>query len=239
MNLPTISELYQAVEATWPPAEAKTLGPWTIRNGADGGKRVAAATANLGFSEGDIADAEKAMITLNQPELFMIRDGDDVLDQMLAKRGYKIIDPVLLYAGPIAKLTQEPAAPVSGFAVWPPLEIMKNIWADGGIGAGRLDVMARAASPKTGILARGSDRAAGCAFIGIHESIAMIHAIEVVETQRRKGVGINILRSAASWAQDQGARYFSLVVTDANDAANALYMKLGMTVTGRYHYRIK
>jgi ribosomal protein S18 acetylase RimI-like enzyme len=239
VTLPTATELYATAEATWPAAEVKILGPWLIRNGAEGGKRVLATTVISGFSDEAIADAEMAMIALKQPKLFMIREGDDVLDLALAERGYDVIDPVLLYAGPIAKLTQETAAPVSGFSIWPPLEIMKSIWADGGIGAGRLDVMGRAEISKTGILARASDRAAGCAFVGIYESIAMIHAIEVAPTQRRKGAGINILRYTAKWAQDHGARYFSLAVTDANDAANALYRKLGMSVVGRYHYRIK
>ena len=35
---------------------------------------------------------------LDQDLLFMIRDGDDNLDRQLAAKGYKIIDPVVIYA---------------------------------------------------------------------------------------------------------------------------------------------
>lgn len=239
MTLPDINALYAVVEATWPPAKRTTTGPWTIRNGKGGGKRVSAATADAYFNSDDISIAEAEMATLNQPTLFMIRENETRLDQMLSERGYVIIDPVLLYACTTERLTREPLKPVSGFAVWPPLEIMKEIWATGGIEAGRLAVMDRAASPKTGILARAADRAAGCAFVSIHESIAMIHAIEVTPSLRRNGAGLNMLRHAAHWAQNQGADSFSLVVTDANTAANGLYKKLGMTPVGRYHYRIR
>lgn len=237
MTLPDVHTLYDVIEHTWPAATRARLGPWTIRDGAGGGKRVSAATG----SSADVAaikQAEAAMADLGQPHLFMIRQGDGALDSALARRGYRVIDPVNLYACPIATLTDVPAAPMSGFAIWPPLAIMAETWAEGGIDAARLAVMDRAAAPKTSILARVRDRAAGTAFVAIHRQIAMIHAIEVTPTLRRNGAGNNIMRTAARWAQDQGARYFSLVVTDANTAANALYCKAGLTMVGHYHYRI-
>ena len=44
MVLDTCDALEAALEATWPPARAWTVGPWRIRDGAGGGKRVSAAT---------------------------------------------------------------------------------------------------------------------------------------------------------------------------------------------------
>lgn len=239
MTMPSTPDLFQALEKTWPAACNTTLGPWTIRKGRGGGKRVSAATAEGPSEPADILAAETAMIALDQPPLFMIRPDENRLDHELAARGYQAIDPVSFYVCPISTLTRTPVEPVTGFLVWPPLEIMKTLWADGGITSGRLAVMHRASSPKTGILARGADRASGCAFISIYNQIAIIHGIEVALTQRRSGVGINILRCAAHWAQNQGALYFSLVVTDANVAANGLYRKSGMSVAARYHYRIR
>jgi len=231
--------LTAAMEATWPPAQRRRLGPWTIRDGQGGGKRVAAATAESGIGPGDIEQAEAAMAALGQPRLFMIGAGHGALDSELQARGYAIIDPVVLYSGPLNILTDTPVPPVSGFTIWPPLAIMADIWAAGGIGAARLAVMHRVKGPKTGVLARHADQPAGAAFAALHEDIAMIHAIEVAPAHRRRGVGANILRAAAHWAQDRGAARLGLAVTRENAGANALYASLGMTVVGHYHYRIK
>ena len=129
--------------------------------------------------------------------------------------------------------------PVSAFALWPPLAIQRDLWAEGGIGPARVDVMDRVKGPKTSILARHADQPAGSAFVAIHENIAMIHAIEVTPAMRRQGVGANILRCAAHWAQDQGADTLALLVTRANTPANALYASQKFEVVGHYHYRIK
>lgn len=232
---PTQQQYLQALEATWPAAAHQTIGPWTIRQGDGGGKRVSAATVCGAFKIEDIAEAEAAMSDLNQDHLFMIHPGDDLLDQTLAENGYRILDPVSLYACPIRRMVGGADKSVSTHPVWPPGTKLKTLWAAGDIDAGRLRVMQRATGPKTAILVRN----AGCAFVAKYGPIAMIHAIEVSKSERRKGIGINILNAAAHWAQDQGAQIISLAVTDANTAANGLYRKLGMSVVGKYHYRIR
>jgi len=238
MTLPSPARLYDVVAATWPAATVTRTGPWLIRDGQAGGQRTMATTAAAAFSSADLSTAEAAMSALGQPSLFMIRDDAADLDALLAANGYQIKDPVTAYTCPVATVTG-PLPPVSAFAVWPPLQIMRDLWAEGGIGPGRLAVMNRVTGPKTAILARTSGRAAGTAFVAIHDDIAMIHAIEVTPSLRRKGAGATILRSAANWAAARGALYFSLVVTDANTGANALYKGLGLTPVARYHYRIK
>jgi GNAT superfamily N-acetyltransferase len=231
-------ELFETIQATWPPADAKRLGNWTIRDGQGGGNRVSATTLD-GAKPEDIAAAEAAMDDLNQPRLFMVRQGQEELDQTLAERGYEIKDPTTAYACPVGTLTDMPVPPVSAFSIWPPLAIQREIWHAGGVGPSRLAVMERVAWPKTSILARANDRPAGTAFVALQRKSAMFHALEVVPEQRRKGVGNNILRAAAHWAQDHGAEQFYLLVTDANRSANALYCSAGMSVVGRYHYRVR
>ena len=238
MNPPTASDIHAVMQVTWPPAATTHTGPWTIRDGRGGGKRVSAATASAPVSTSDIALAESAMAALNQASLFMIRAQDADLDHMLATRGYAILDPVNLYCCPINTLTDTPPAKMSAFTIWPPLAIMHELWAQSGIGPARTAVMNRTRGAKCAILARIKSRPAGAAFVAVHRQIAMIHAIEVTKSLRRNGAGINIMRAAARWAQDQGAHYFSVLVTDANAAAKALYSKSGMTVVGHYHYRM-
>jgi N-acetylglutamate synthase len=238
-ELPDLARLYDVVEATWPAASSRRLGPWRIREGAGGGKRVSATTAEGAWQPGDIATAEAAMAALGQDRLFMIRAGDDALDAELESRGYRVIDPVVFYLADAADIDAGPPPPVSSFEIFPPLAIMREIWAGGGIGAGRLAVMDRVQATKTAILSRNKDRAAGVAFVALDGDIAMVHAIEVNHNMRRQGCGINILRAAGHWSTTHGARFFALIVTNANDAANSLYAKFNMNRVGAYHYRIK
>lgn len=235
----TPDQLYATVEATWPAAARHRHGPWLLREGRGGGQRVSAATAEVPAADGDIALAEAAQADLGQPSLFMIRHGDSALDMLLAARGYLRHDPVVAYAAPVAQLAAPAPDPMTAFPLWPPLAIATGLWAEAGIGAGRLAVMDRVVGPKTCILGRANDRAAGVAFVACAGNQAMLHALEVTPGQRRQGSANNILRAAAGWAQDQGATTFSLVVTEANAAARALYASLGMHVVGQYHYRKK
>ena len=73
---------YAAIDGTWPAAAITRAGPWTIRAGQGGGKRVSAATADGPVT--DLAQAETAMRSLNQTPLFMVRQGEDALELLSA-----------------------------------------------------------------------------------------------------------------------------------------------------------
>ncbi|KAG1715229.1 putative N-acetyltransferase YobR [Nymphon striatum] len=178
------------------------------------------------------------MRLLNQTPLFMIREGEQALDAALEKRGYQVIDPVNIYACPVDTLTDIPIPRVTVFAIWEPLAIMREIWAKGGIGPKRIDVMRRAGHPKTALFGRINDKPAATAFCGIFDGIAMLHALEVLPEQRRQGMAAWMMRKAAFWAKENGAKHLSVICTQANAGANGLYTSLGMTLVGQYHYRI-
>lgn len=231
--------LFALAEATWPPAAQLRQGPWLLRDGQGGGKRVSAASPLPGWRPDDIALAEQAMAALDQPALFVLRPEDAALDAALAQRGYALVDPVLAYAAPTATLA-DPAPPVlTTFPHWPPLGVTAALWAEAGIGPARLAVMDRVTGPKTAILGRTGDRASAVAFVACHRDAAMLHALEVSPPFRRQGTAHHILRAAAIWAQDHGATTLALLVTQANGPARALYASLGMTAVGQYHYRLK
>jgi len=235
----TPDAIYDVLEQTWPAASYARVGPWMIREGAGGGQRVSAATVEGAFEDADIPQAEAAMVALGQTPLFMLRHSDGRLDEMLAARGYKRHDPVVVYAAPVADLASPAPSAMSAFPTWPPLSIAVQLWEEAGIGPSRLAVMDRVLGAKTCILGRANDRASGVAFVALHGRTAMLHALEVSSTQRRQGSGSDIMRMAALWAQGQGADMLCLAVTEGNAAARALYAGLGMTVVGAYHYRKK
>jgi GNAT superfamily N-acetyltransferase len=232
-------DLRAVMEATWPAANTRTEGVWLIREGQGGGQRVMATSPRPGWTESEVPQAEAAMRALGQPLIFVVYPEDQGLDEVLAAQGYGVVDPVVGYAAAIADLALPPADYMTTFPHWPPMAIAETLWEEGGIGPARLAVMARAKGPKTAILARVNDRAAGVAFVAIHDGVAMLHALEVTPNQRRQGSAHNILRAAVHWAQDNGATVFSLVVTEANSGARKLYASLGLNVVGQYHYRRK
>lgn len=223
----------QLMEATWPPARHWRCGPFTLRDGAGGGKRVSAASCDGPWVDADLDAVEE----LASP-LVLIRATDGALDAALAARGWRIVDPVIVYAAPVPALAAD-LPPLAAFPHWPPLEIVRSIWSEGGIGPERLAVMARVVGPKAALLARHGDRPAGVAFVACDGREAMVHAVEVRPALRRCGVGMTLLQAAANWAAVKGAGRLSVVVTAQNIAARALYARLGLQTVGQYHYRMK
>ena len=229
--------LADAMEATWPPAATRPLGPWLLRCGKGGGKRVSAATLVGDFDPESLAAAEMAMQAAGLRPLFRLRPRQGALDAALAARGYAIVDPVVIYVASLTDLPQTAPPPMTTFPHWPPLGIAADLWREGGVGPARLAVMHRVQGPKCAILARNSDRAAGVAFLAMDGPIAMLHALEVTPAMRRQGSARHILQAAVHWAQAIGGSDLGLAVTAANAPARALYASFGMQGVGHYHYR--
>ena len=238
MTLPSVQRLYQAINTTWPARTTRQEAGWEIRDGAGGGKRVSAVTsAQTGLP--DIDWVEARLSEQGQEHLFMIRDGDEILDAALAARGYEIIDPVTLYLCETAPLRPASLPRAQSYCIWEPLHIMREIWAAGGIRDRRIALMHRVQTPKTALLARSGDSPAGVGFLALDGEIAMLHAVEILPEFRRTGVAKKLMAEAAKWAEGHGAKYMALMTTRDNQAANRLYSSLGMRPVGRYHYRIK
>ncbi|WP_375260712.1 GNAT family N-acetyltransferase [Palleronia sp.] len=226
------------LHATWPPAATRKLGPFTLRAGAGGGKRVSAASCD-GVPDSDaLAAAEREMDAAGGQTLFSVRPDQGAFDRMLTDRGYLVLDPTLWLTCPIDRLTEMPP-PETGFTVWPPLQVQREIWEAGKIGPARIAVMERVEAPRTSILGRVEDRPAGTAFVAVHGGTAMVHALEVLKDARRKGLAGWMMIHAARWAAEQGAAEMAVLVTEANGGAIAFYRGLGMTGERCYHYRLR
>ena len=209
MTLPSVQRLYQAINTTWPARTTRQEAGWEIRDGAGGGKRVSAVTSAQ-TELPDIDWVEARLSEQGQEHLFMIRDGDEILDAALAARGYEIIDPVTLYLCETAPLRPASLPRAQSYCIWEPLHIMREIWAAGGIRDRRIALMHRVQSPKTALLARSGDSPAGVGFLALDGEIAMLHAVEVLPEFRRTGVAKKLMAQAAKWAEGHGAKYMAL-----------------------------
>ena len=236
MTPPSSQDLFRVLDETWPPARFVEQPLWMLRAGAGGGQRVSAATAIAEVCEHDIERAEAGMRALDQHPLFMLRPGEDALDQWLETRGYDIVDPVAIYLTPIPCELQT-TAEIAIHPSWPPNAQTLALWADGGIGPARIAVMERATGPKTALVARDDQTCLGVAFVAISEGIAMLHALEVSPSARRRGLGTALMQAAFRCAATNKAAWLSLMVTRANMPANELYRGLGMHEVDAYHYR--
>lgn len=240
LPLPDAATLMDVTNVTWPAAATHDCGPFTIRDGQGGGSRVSSAMLNGAdaVTPDALNTAEAAMQALGQKRIFQIIPDQSAFDAQLEGAGYRLFDPVTIYAAPIGPLADRDIPRVRAFTIWEPLAIQIDIWAAAGIGADRIAVMKRATCPKTSILGRLNDHPAGTAYVGLHNKIAMIHALEILPHQRKQGMGGFAMAQAARWGRDHGATHIALVVRSENGAANALYTSLGMEPVGRYHYRI-
>ena len=222
------------VDACWPPERLVRAGPWTLRITPGGGGRVNAAS---GGGAEDIEEAEDAALVEGLRPSFVIWPGEEALDGALEARGYIVEDAVTLWTAEVAPLTAEPLPHATGFDVWPPLAIMRDIWAAGGhVGPARQAIMGRAAMPG-GLFARVDDRAAGAGFVAAHEGTALVSAVEVLSRHRRKGVAGLLLRAAAHWAEARGCARIGLMAARDNAPANAAYASHGMEPAAGYRYR--
>lgn len=230
--------LFDLIDATWPAECCAETGGFLLRFTKGGGSRVSAATLRGNLEAVDIDAAIDAMHAAGQRPLFMIRPGDDALDAELARRGYTMQDPTIEFTAPLAALAGE-VPPVTAFAHWPPLQIAREVWDETDIGAARQAIMERVAGPKTCVLGRIDDRAAGAAFVAVAGETAMLHALTILTEKRRKGLARAMMHEAVHWAMTEGATRLSLIVREDNAAAVALYEGLGMARGQHYHYRVE
>jgi GNAT superfamily N-acetyltransferase len=231
-----IRRLLAVTDATWPASETAEAGGWLLRRGLGGGKRVSSASALEPGAAPDPAPAEAGMAAWGQPVLFRLGEDEAALGKALGRAGFGVRERVLFYAAPVAALADDADETARLVRVGADVAIMREIWAAGGICAARQAVMERVHLPAMRLLARVGDTPVGCAFVAIDGEVAMVHAMEVLASARRRGAGTRLLRGAANWAAERGAQTLALAVTEANAPARALYERLGMTAAARYHY---
>jgi GNAT superfamily N-acetyltransferase len=70
----------------------------------------------------------------------------------------------------------------------------------------------------------------------VHDGMVGITAMEVAESQRRRGLGAHLLRGAIAAGSAAGARLAWLQVDHSNDPAQALYTAAGFTRHHSYDY---
>ncbi len=250
--LPEPGALFAALHATWPAAEERRFGPFVLRRGAGGGRRVSSATLSTPPPEHlpaeTITEAESAMREWGQAPGFMIRrladpEGDaaeQTLAAALVRRSYTERDPTVMLAAPLDTLLATPRNKPGETLVneGAPLRLQEEIWAEGGIGPARLGVMGRVRGPRAFLLSRKGQRPGGVGFVAVAGDIGFLHALFVPADLRGRGHGRRLLGAAAAFAGRHGARHLAVVTTGGNLPARQLFVNAGMTFCGGYTYLV-
>ena len=238
MTLKNNSSIFEIIDLTWPAKEFLELPEWKLRKSIKGGKRVSAVTAIGKSGIPAIQFVENTLEEWCQDKLFMIKAGENSLDEALKKRGYCIVDPTNIWSISAEALSMQQIPPVTAFSIFPPLAIQREIWTANGIDASRIEIMDRVKTPKTTIFGRINAKPAASAFVAVSNKIAMVHALIVDHKFQRQGMGKHVMQKVGVWAHQQGAESVVVLCTKQNQSANNFYKILGMKVIGEYHYRL-
>ena len=238
MTLKSNSSIFETIDLTWPAEEFLELTEWKLRKSIKGGKRVSAATAIGKSGIPAIQFVENTLEEWCQDKLFMIKAGENSLDEALKERGYCIVDPTNIWSISAEALSIQQIPPVTAFSIFPPLAIQREIWTANGIDASRIEIMDRVKTPKTTIFGRINAKPAASAFVAVSNKIAMVHALIVDHKFQRQGMGKHVMQKVGVWAHRQGAESVVVLCTKQNQSANNFYKILGMKVIGEYHYRL-
>lgn len=234
MTAPGADRIQAAIRATWPPSALHRIGPFDLPAEQSGTRRATSARLRAGAVA--TADDIIAVQAARPGTIFGTTDGiEDALADTLLSLGYQVGGISDLMAGPVAPLLGE-LPRISGFAHWPPLAICDALWDAHGNDASRRAPMYRTPDPRTAILLRANDRAAGALFAGIHDSLAVLHMVLTLPAHRCQGLGMLGMRHAANWAQQNGATHIVLPVEADNLAATTLYARAGLVRCGGYRY---
>lgn len=233
MNVPAFPPAW---DTTWPAAAYAAIGGFRVGRAMGGGGRVGAARAVGAWDAADIPAVERQHAAWDQPASFAVMEGDAALADALRAHGFVATAPTLILQIPAATLAAGPIPPVTAFEVWPPLAIQQDLWVAAGIGPARQAVMSRVSLPRTAILGRVEDRAAGAAFVAVDGQTAMLHALAVLPRWQRKGLAGWMLRRTGMFAARHGAQVLALAVSEPDGPARALYDAAGFETVGRYHY---
>ncbi|WP_051703961.1 GNAT family N-acetyltransferase [Glycomyces sp. NRRL B-16210] len=235
-----ILELERALAATWPALETERLGGWVLRYAEGFSRRansVLAPTAPEGGLDAAVAAVEAWYGARGARPLFALSGPvTKRLDAELAARGWVAEAETAVMTRPIEEAAYEGEAVVDD--VLGP-ELLEQL----GRGAPSVAAAVLGSGPGRGyaqIQREGEDGALALAARGrgaVSGELVAITGIGTLPAFRRRGLGTEILRALEAWGAGAGARRAALQVEADNEAAIAMYRRLGYAERYRYHYR--
>lgn len=230
-----ILELERLLAATWPAPDTAELGGWILRY-ADGFSRransVLALTAPPGGTDAALAAVGAWYGAHGARPLIALPGGvGKRLDDELAARGWEAEGPTAVMTKRLDATAYDGEAAVVDA---PGAALLEQV------GRGAPAVAARIFGSGPGRGYAEVRRGGGLAARGrgaIEGDLVAITNIGTLPAFRRQGLGTEVLRALEAWGYENGARRAALQVEADNEAAIAMYGRLGYTERYRYRYR--
>jgi N-acetylglutamate synthase len=228
----------------WPAPEAVDVDSWLWRH-ASGGSIRANSVATLAYSGSDldasISRIEALATSRDVPACFAISDVSVPadLDARLAARGYIRDADHVTMAKRVSPEAPRPAevdvatAPSPGW-----LEAYLS-----GLSADRRpvapEILKRLPAQALYISARGHGRVISSGLTIPDRTVASVQCMATLPDAQRQGGAARILEAIEHCAAQAGQAALYLQTGDDNDGAQALYIRAGFAIIGRYHTRTK
>ncbi len=160
----------------------------------------------------------------------------------LAGKGYSAQRGALVQTADLSALPESGEAAI-GRVRWAPFASSR--WLEAlGLGSGesaasltiRAENLAAVSPPKVFLELDVNDTVAAVGFAVAAGRYLGLFNLATVPSQRRRGAGGRVLRAAAAWGRERGAREVYLQVHPDNVAAQALYASFGFTTHHTYDY---
>jgi GNAT superfamily N-acetyltransferase len=243
-------EVEEAALNSWPALQTRSLGGWLVKANQGSTKRSNSVQPlhHFGPTELDLEDkinrCEQFYRGNGQPAIFKITPftEPDHLDEVLARRGYRIADPSLVMVAAI------PAAAPAGVnelvleeqprSYW--LQLLVE-WTGMKPSEEKIFVSMFESSPLPRVFAllyaQGRPVALG---VGVLDGDYLgLYDIVTAPDRRGRGYAAELIRGLFRWAASRGVRQSYLQVVSGNKPAEALYAKLGYHEAYPYWYRVQ
>ncbi len=234
----------EAALNSWPALQQLLFDGWVMRFAQGYTRRSNSVTPlypSLLSPEEKLPFCEHFYAEKNLPSTFRLlsfSEESQQLDQLLAQRGYLLLDStlILLYRLDASPTPVGAALQTLSLATWfsiygqfsdryPEHQDLHRI------------LLERISPPLiyAAIYEQGVPVACG---LGVkeHESLGIFDVVTDPK-QRRKGYGTQLVEGMLTWGRQHGARYAYLQVAEANHAARQMYAKLGFQQSYSYWYR--
>ncbi len=161
------------------------------------------------------------------------------LDQVLAARGYRVLDPTLVQIVALPAdlgLSTEVAAVPALDAGW--LRARQRLMGESDVELGIVrDMLSCLPVASSGFALSEAGRVAAVGLAVIQHGWVGLFDVVTDPTQRRRGLARRVVAAMLGWAAQRGAHHGYLQVVAANVPAVALYRGFGFDTHYRYWYR--